>query len=71
MKREITNILKRLSEYNMKGLVLEVKDVQDTRAFTRFITELKPRLKETGKKLIMPKDEIMSDIIKKMVDYTY
>ena len=67
----ITNILKRLSEYNMKGLVLEVKDVQDTRAFTRFITELKPRLKETGKKLIMPKDEIMSDIIKKMVDYTY
>ena len=67
----ITNILKRLSKYNMKGLVLEVKDVQDTRAFTRFITELKPRLKETGKKLVMPNDNILSDTIRKMVDYTY
>ena len=67
----ITNILKTLSEYNMKGLVLEVKNVQDTRAFIRFVTELKPRLKETGKKLVMPNDNILSDTIRKMVDYTY
>ena len=67
----ITNILKILSEYNMKGLVLEVKNVQDTRAFIRFVTELKPRLKETGKKLVMPNDNILSDTIRKMVDYTY
>ena len=67
----ITNILKKLSEYDMKGLEIEVKDVQDTRAFIRFITELKPRLKETGKKLVIKNYEGMSDTIRKMSDYTY
>ena len=67
----ITNILKKLSEYDMKGLEIEVKDVQDTRAFIRFITELKPRLKETGKKLVIKNYEGMSDTIRKIVDYTY
>ena len=67
----ITNILKKLSEYNMKGLALEINNVQDTRAFIRFITELKPRLKETGKKLIMPNKDVISDTVRKMVDYTY
>ena len=51
----ITNILKKLSEYNMKGLALEIK----------------PRLKETGKKLIMPNKDVISDTVRKMVDYTY
>ena len=67
----ITNILKKLSEYDMKGLEIEVKDVQDTRAFIRFITELKPRLKETGRKLVIKNYEGMSDTIRKMADYTY
>ena len=67
----ITNILKKLSEYDMKGLEIEVKDIQDTRAFIRFITELKPRLKETGKKLVIKNYEGMSDTIRKIVDYTY
>ena len=49
--------------------VLEEK--KESEIISDLVTELKPRLKETGKKLIMPKDEIMSDIIKKMVDYTY
>lgn len=65
----ISELLKISNKHNFNAIELIVSDNIDIKIYEEFVEELKPRLKERGLKLFIPKDKIKTDKIKENIDY--